>query len=246
MRGVGKRFGRRLPFVVEELDLAVAAGDGLRLSGANGSGKSTVLRLMTGVIRPTRGSVERGGGPVAWSPAEPVGGSSLPASAVLAAAARLHRRPGGEVAGLAERFQLAPHFGTPLGACSEGTRRKVNLVFALVAPPPALLVLDEPTAGLDGAAVDELGRVLAERRAAGAAVAIADHSDRLDVTLGLARWHVEGGRVRAAGPGRAPAMRIVATRGGEERSLVVPAGGGDAAIGALLGQGWSIRRVEPE
>jgi ABC-type branched-subunit amino acid transport system ATPase component len=78
----------------------------------------------------------------------------------------------------AERFHLTPYLGVRLPSLSKGTAQKVGLTQALLIRPD-LLVLDEPTEGLDAAVLADLPLVITEVTAAGGAVVVSDHSGKL-------------------------------------------------------------------
>ncbi len=226
------------------VDLTLESGDGIRLCGVNGSGKSTLLRIVAGVSKPSSGRVERAARAVGWAPSDPIGGSSLPARAVFEAGERVYkvatttRRDE-----LIDRLGLGGHVDAPLRTRSVGTRRKVNLAFALLAPPGALLVLDEPWAALDANAGAQLTEVLTERRADGSCVLVSDHGFGPGSLGGLRPVMLENGVLRDAGG--AGSVRVAARRGDEHQQLVVERDGSDALLARLLADGWSIDRVEP-
>ncbi len=154
--GLSKHYGAVR--ALEDLDLRVEQGDVFGYLGPNGSGKTTTIRLLLGLIRPSSGRVEvLGGDPerdavaihrrLAYVPGEAALWPELTGTETLHLLGRLQ----GSVdevyrAELIERFELDP--GKRIRAYSKGNRQKVSLVAALAARP-ALLVLDEPTAGLD-------------------------------------------------------------------------------------------------
>ena len=148
---------------VEGVTLEVEPGERVVLMGPNGSGKTTLLRLLTGELRPCVGSVEVLGHPAASLSAdmrrhmgvvaaETVHVDALPARAnavFFARAAGLSRdRAATAVDGLFEALDLSADAHAPPGEYSYGMRRKLLLVEAL-AHDPELLLLDEPTLGLD-------------------------------------------------------------------------------------------------
>jgi len=167
--------------------LDVDAGERVVLMGPNGSGKTTVLRLITGELRPGDGSVHALGHPAASLraghrrrmgvvAAESVHVDPLPAhqNALFFARAAGLSRDGAEAAvhELFERFGLAADSDVPPREYSYGMRRKLLLVEAL-AHEPDLLVLDEPFLGLDPSARSALLDIIHVRASSGAAVVAA-------------------------------------------------------------------------
>ena len=154
--GLVKRFGRTL--ALDGLDLEVGEGQIHGFLGPNGAGKSTTIRVLLGLYRSERGQARvLGGGLGRDSPAINqqffyVAGDfslwpSLTGGQVLDALAALRgRRDRAREAELIERFDLDP--SKRVRAYSKGNRQKVALVAALAAPT-RLLILDEPTTGLD-------------------------------------------------------------------------------------------------
>ncbi len=168
LEGIGKTFPF---FALEDVDLEVPAGTIAGLIGANGAGKSTTLRILLGLARPDRGSVRVLGHDMTRHPAaarRDVGFASedfrLYKSATLAWHIGFVRRVFGhwdEAYGeqLSRRLDLHP--GRKIGDLSRGAQVKAGLLLAL-ARRPRLLVLDEPTAGLDPIARREVLRALTE------------------------------------------------------------------------------------
>lgn len=202
--------GRRNP-VLRGLDLELPRGGRLGLVGPNGSGKSTLLRVLAGVERPSGGRVEvLGGAPVqeavrrrvGWLPEDSPFPPELDARATLdllgslQGLARAERRRRG--AALLERVGLADHARVPLGRYSRGMLRRFGLAQALL-HGPELVLLDEPTAGLDAPGYGALHELLEEALAGGATLVLSshlfgdvhEHCDRLAV--------LSGGRVALEG-----------------------------------------------
>ncbi|ATL31234.1 ABC transporter ATP-binding protein [Streptomyces formicae] len=178
--GVGRRYALRGPWVLRGVDLGIGAGTLVRIEGANGTGKSTLLRLLAGIDAPSEG--RREGRPrTAFVPERFP--ASLPFSAVgyLTHLGRVHGLARGAAERSAEqwleRFGAGGYARTPLAELSKGSSQKVAVAQALLADPE-LLVLDEAWTGLDAAARAELDRAVAERRAAGGAVVFVDHDPR--------------------------------------------------------------------
>ncbi len=154
--GLTKRYGGTL--ALDSLDLSIAAGEIFGYLGPNGSGKTTTIRLLLGLHRPSAGRAELFGidswrdpvsahRRVAYVAGEPSLWPALTATETLEFLARV--RGGTDVAYrdlLIERFQLEA--SKKIRALSKGNRQKVALVAAL-ASRADLLILDEPTSGLD-------------------------------------------------------------------------------------------------
>lgn len=174
--------GERMVFA--HLDFAVRDGGALFLTGANGSGKSSLLRLMAGLLRPAVGRM-------AWddatvSPGETHNarlhfvGHSDTVKPVLTTAENLRfwarmRGHEGTVDTALAAFGIAHLADVPGRFLSAGQRRKVNLARILAAPAP-LWLLDEPTTALDADGVRALEAALARHRADGGVAVIATHS----------------------------------------------------------------------
>ncbi|MEX5303887.1 ABC-F family ATP-binding cassette domain-containing protein [Kocuria sabuli] len=139
-------------------DLVLHAGDRLLVQGPNGTGKSTLLSVLAGELRPDTGAVERRGRVVAGRLAQDDDWPDLSVPARAAYRARLRdadRAPTLRDLGLLRDEDAA----RPLGELSPGQRRRVALA-ALVAEPAPLLLLDEPTNHLSLALAEELERAL--------------------------------------------------------------------------------------
>lgn len=146
------RAGRAL---FEGLSLTVCAGDRLGVVGVNGTGKSTLLRIVAGVDEPEAGEVRRGrGSRVSFLEQKPELGQGTVTSAV---------GEDWQARSVLSRLGIGIELGTDLGALSGGQKKGVALARAL-ARPAELLVLDEPTNHLDLAAVAWLEQHLSSFR----------------------------------------------------------------------------------
>lgn len=185
-RGLGRRFGPR--WALRALDLDLEPGALLGLAGPNGSGKSTLLRMLAGLLRPSEGKAQvlgldpfrqrralmAKGARFVFAP--PALYESLSAREQTLALARLSdpRLQTKDVDKALERVGLAGRAGEAVRKYSFGMRQRLAVAQALV-PLPKVLVLDEPTEGLDPLAVLELRAVLRDLAAEGVTILLASH-----------------------------------------------------------------------
>ena len=169
---------------VRGIDFAVRAGEVFGFVGPNGAGKSTTIRCILDLLRPTAGTIRLFGHDpsqgsaavrerVAYIPGELRLPERITARQFLTSVGRLR---GGfdrsRIAELADRFKL--DLDRRIRNLSSGNRRKVSVLSAFLTDAD-LLVLDEPTAGLDPLMQHEFLRLVRERRAAGATVFLSSH-----------------------------------------------------------------------
>ncbi|WP_340375149.1 ATP-binding cassette domain-containing protein [Streptomyces sp. SS7] len=212
----GRRYGLRGPWVVRHIDLHIAPATLTRIEGPNGTGKSTLLRLLARIDAPTEGRVS-GRPRTAYVPERFP--AALPFTALdylthLGAVHGLSRPAAARAAAdWLDRFGAAAHARTPMSQLSKGSSQKVAVAQALLAEPE-LLILDEAWTGLDTEARAELERAVAERTAAGAAVVFVDHDPRRltgttdavhTVRDGTLHRRTSGGGGDGRGPAAAPA-----------------------------------------
>ncbi len=181
-RGLEKRFGDAV--ALDGLDLAVPCGEVFGFLGPNGAGKTTTIRLLLDHLRPTAGSMavlgldpRRDGVAlrrrVGYLPGDLVLPPRLTARAHLADEAAVRGvDTRAAVEELAARFDAA--LDRPMGELSLGNRRKIGLIGAF-AHDPELLVLDEPTGGLDPLVQHTFRTLVRERVAAGRTVFLSSH-----------------------------------------------------------------------
>ncbi|MFI0976589.1 ATP-binding cassette domain-containing protein [Streptomyces sp. NPDC021093] len=193
--GVGRRYGLGGDWVLRRIELELLPGSLVRFQGANGTGKSTLLRVLAGIDAPTEGRIEVRPRRVGYVPERFSAALPFTAHGYLVHLGRIHglgRAEAVERAGeWLERFGAAGHARTPVSELSKGTAQKVAVAQALLAAPE-LLVLDEAWTGLDETARGELDRVVAERVTAGATVAFVDHDPRRLAGVVDTVYRVEG------------------------------------------------------
>ncbi|MGW1249126.1 ABC transporter ATP-binding protein [Streptomyces sp. NPDC002535] len=221
---VGRRHGLRGAWILREVDLDLPAGSLVRIVGANGTGKSTLLRLVAGVDAPTTGRVTGRPRRTAYVP------ERFPAALPFTAADYLVHL--GRIQGLGtaaaragagewlERFGAGEHARTPMAELSKGTSQKVAVAQAFLGDP-SLLVLDEAWTGLDTGACAELDAAVRSRRAAGGTVVFVDHDPRRLEGEPSAVYEVREGRVGETGHPVAPPAGLTAAPPG----LTSPASG---------------------
>nr|WP_250766907.1 ATP-binding cassette domain-containing protein [Streptomyces sp. MSC1_001] len=196
---VGRRHGLRGPWVLREVDLHLPAGTLVRVVGTNGTGKSTLLRLVAGVDAPGEGRVTGRPARTAYVPERFPAALPFTAADYLVHLARIQglgraaaRAAAGE---WLERLGAAELAGTDMARLSKGSSQKIAVAQAFLADP-ALLVLDEAWTGLDTGARAELDAAVRERRTAGATVVFVDHDPRRLAGEADAVYAVESCRVR--------------------------------------------------
>jgi heme exporter protein A len=159
--------------VIEGLSFALAPGEALILRGPNGSGKTSLLRVLAGLAPPLAGRIEMAPESAAYASHADGTKAALTVEENLRFWAALYARPFDAAA--LDDFDLRPLRDRPAGTLSAGQGRRLGLArLAVVARP--LLLLDEPTASLDRASVARLAAWLGKRHLArGGAAVIATH-----------------------------------------------------------------------
>lgn len=178
--------GRRSLFT--GLDLAVAPGQLLRITGENGSGKTSLLRILCGLLAPAAGEVTWNGVPVARDREEfhraltYIGHAAglkdeLTPVENLAFAATLAGQPvqSGAIRNALQRFGVLHCAGLPVRSLSQGQRRRVALARLILAGAASLWILDEPFTALDSAAVDHLEGLITTHVTQGGMVVLTTH-----------------------------------------------------------------------
>ena len=200
--GLAKRFGRKR--VLEGVSFEGAPGELCALVGDNGSGKSTLLSILAGQLEADAGDATLDGTSIL--------GRSAPRSRigfVPEAANPPGRMTGGQLLALVAALKAAPVpdeaaiaalgldaiLDQPIASLSLGQRRRLCLRAALVGEP-ALLLLDEPSNGLDIDGVAVLSKTLEDAATAGTIVVLATHDRELVARLGARILELERGSIR--------------------------------------------------
>ncbi|MEU6060884.1 ATP-binding cassette domain-containing protein [Streptomyces sp. NPDC047097] len=213
------------PAVLSGVDFAVAEGRAVALLGRNGSGKTTMLRLLSGGLRPDRGLLRLAGEEVAYDRAGLVRLRTTvqlvvqdPDDQLFAASVAQDVSFGPMNLGLAasevrgrvdealEALDITALADRPTHLLSYGQRKRAAIAGA-VAMRPRVLILDEPTAGLDPHGQERLLRTLDRLRASGTTVLMATH----DVDLAL-RWADDAAVLTPAGPRTGPVAELLGDR----------------------------------
>jgi ABC-2 type transport system ATP-binding protein len=181
-KGLTKRFGDRT--VVDRVDLAIPAGSVCGFVGPNGAGKTTTIRMLLGLIRPTAGGGSILGGSLAEPPTylrkvgalieAPAFYPQLSGQDNLRALARLGQLNLKTVAPALARAGLTARAGDKYRSYSLGMKQRLGIAAALL-PDPELLILDEPTNGLDPAGIVEMRGLIRSFADDGMTVLVSSH-----------------------------------------------------------------------
>jgi manganese/iron transport system ATP-binding protein len=205
-------FGYGRHVVVSGVDLEIGAGRFLGIVGPNGAGKTTLFRGLLGLIAPQAGRCERAPAAVfGYVPQRESLDANYPLRARevvemggyarLTGFGRLGRRDRAEARALLARVGLADECERSFSELSGGQRQRVLLARALLVRPSVLL-LDEPTSGVDRGAEERILRLLAELRGEGLTILICSHAiamvrDAVEEVLLVADGKVERGEPHA-------------------------------------------------
>ena len=211
VHGVGKRFDEVV--ALDGLDLTVRAGTVFGLLGPNGAGKTTLVRILATLLAPSSGRAAVLGHDVVREPLavrRRIGlagqfaavDEELTGRENVEMIAQLYRLPRDEArrrtAEVLERFELVEAADRRVSTYSGGMRRRLDLAAGLIGRPPVVL-LDEPTTGLDPRSRQELWRIVDELRREGTTVLLTtqylEEADRLAQRIAV----VDRGRIAAQG-----------------------------------------------
>jgi len=201
--------------VLRGIDVEVRTAELVAVLGANGAGKTTMMRALTGLLRPIAGSIRLDGTEIAALPAHRIAragvalvpegrqvfpGLSVVDNLLLGGYFRPRREAAAEIERMLERFPLLrARRSHQAGLLSGGEQQMLALARGLMAGPRVLL-LDEPSLGLAPAAINDLFASLAALRDNGVTLLLVDQMANLALALADRAYVMETGRVVRAGP----------------------------------------------
>jgi ABC-2 type transport system ATP-binding protein len=172
--GLSKSFGERV--ALRDVSLDVAAGELLAVLGPNGAGKTTLLSILAGISRPDTGRISASNGDVGWVPQQ----AGLYRRLTVEENLRLFAHMEGveDVEGIVERMLDQTGLGgrrhDPVSSLSGGNQQRINIAIGLIGDPSVLL-LDEPSSGLDPSQRVRLWEFVAGLAEAGTTVIYSTH-----------------------------------------------------------------------
>ena len=205
-QGIVKRRGRRR--ILDGLDLDLPAGSCTIVTGVNGSGKSTLLKVVAGLTRIDAGKVLGRPRRVGYVPERYRPPSAMTAASYLAHLGRMKGMPASKIRlriqELADVLAVSPGIAAHMSALSKGNLQKIGLIQAFLSAE-SLVVLDEPSTGLDEQSVAVLDRLIRETCSRGAAVLMSDHlpsvedsaERRCELRDGVLHWRSRQADARA-------------------------------------------------
>lgn len=176
-----KTFGKLT--VLDGLDLSIKSGGIFAVLGPNGSGKTTLIKCILGMVIPQKGEIIYDGesiirksdyrNKINYMPQIANFPANLSVVELIEMVKNLRPKPAHETA-LIELFNLRPHLHKKLGNLSGGTKQKVNIVLSFMFDSD-LIILDEPTTGLDPIALLSLKELIEKAKAEGKTILITTH-----------------------------------------------------------------------
>ena len=206
-----KKFGDLV--AVDHINLTLARGEFFAMLGPNAAGKTTTIKMLAGLIKPTSGSARIAGFDVQSQPLEarrrlayvpdfPFLYDKLTAWEFLRFTGQLFHLPEDRITAnareLIARFHLLDHVNRPIESLSHGTRQRVAIASALLHDPEVFIV-DEPMVGLDPQHARIIKDVLKERSRAGITVLVSTHQLSIAEEMADRIGIVHGGKLIAVG-----------------------------------------------
>ncbi|MEU4551265.1 ATP-binding cassette domain-containing protein [Micromonospora violae] len=241
LENVWLRYHRRGPWVLHGVDVRIGPGEVAIVLGRNGVGKSTLLQVAAGVLRPGRGRVTDRPARVGWVPERFPADQPFTVTRYLTGMARvagLGRAAADEaVSSWTDRLGLSAFRSARLPELSKGTAQKVGLAQAMLRPP-GLLVLDEPWEGLDAATRELVPELIDEVLAANGSVLVSDHRGETVRLPGARRWLVADGTLSEETPSTDETIAVV--------EVAVPAARVAGTVARLRAEGHQVLRVRAD
>ncbi len=173
-RGLVKRYGERE--ALKGVDFAASPGEVVAVIGPNGAGKTTLLSILAGTLKPDAGEVSSPNGDVGWVPQQAGLYRRLTVEENLLLFARLEKRedPRGAVEEMLELTGLRERRRDLVARLSGGNQQRINIAIGLLSRP-AVLLLDEPSVGLDPRQRAKLWEFVAAQAGRGASIVFSTH-----------------------------------------------------------------------
>jgi branched-chain amino acid transport system ATP-binding protein len=214
IRGLCVAYGRIQ--AVKGIDLDIAKGSTVSLIGANGAGKTTILRTISGLLRAQAGTIRFDGADIARSPPHRLarrGIIQVPEGRQIFAEMSVgeNLRMGGYLVRTAGEFasrrarvleifpRLAERLGQPAGLLSGGEQQMLAIGRALMAGP-RLLLLDEPSMGLAPLFVEEIFAIIENLKRQGSTILLVEQNARAALEISDYAYVLDSGRITLAGP----------------------------------------------
>ncbi|NNM23796.1 MAG: ABC transporter ATP-binding protein [Flavobacteriaceae bacterium] len=182
IEGLHKKFGRNE--VLQGIDLEIGRGEIFAILGPNGSGKTTLIKSVLGMVIPNTGSIHVNGhsikknhryrNEIDYLPQIANFPSNLRVNELIRMIKDLRNDPSEKDQELIELFGLKPYLNKKLGTLSGGTKQKVNILLTFMFDSP-LLILDEPTTGLDPISLIRLKELLTSEKEKGKTILVTSH-----------------------------------------------------------------------
>ncbi|MET8281107.1 ABC transporter ATP-binding protein [Micromonospora sp. NPDC005174] len=242
LENVWLRYHRRGPWVLRGVDVRIGPGEVAVVLGRNGVGKSTLLQVAAGVLRPGRGRVADRPARVGWVPERFPADQPFTVSRYLTGMARAAglgpSAADATVTTWTQRLGLGAFSSVRLAELSKGTAQKVGLAQAMLRAP-GLLVLDEPWEGLDAATRELVPELIDEVLADGGTVLVSDHRGETVRLPAARRWSVAAGSLtEETAPTDEEAIAVV--------EVAVPAARVAGTVARLRAEGHQILRVRAD
>ncbi|MGC4755080.1 ATP-binding cassette domain-containing protein [Micromonospora trifolii] len=241
LENVWLRYHRRGPWVLQGIDVRIGPGEAAIVLGRNGVGKSTLLQVAAGVLRPGRGRVTDRPARVGWVPERFPADQPFTVTRYLTGMARvagLGRAAADEaVTFWTDRLGLSDFRSVRLPELSKGTAQKVGLAQAMLRRP-GLLVLDEPWEGLDATTRELVPELIAEVLAADGSVLVSDHRGETVRLPAARRWLVADASLSEETSSTDETIAVV--------EVAVPAARVAGTVARLRAEGHQVLRVRSD